>query len=305
MNLVKSLRKRLPGSRWGVIGVPYFWLLLFFAIPFLIVLRISFSSIERGKMPPYTDVLTRSADSTWQLTLSLKNYVALFTDSLYAHAYVSSLWIAGISTLLCLLIGYPMAYCIARMPPSSRNVAMMMVVLPSWTSFLLRVYAWVGILKNNGLLNNLLMKLGVISEPLQILYTPTAAYIGIVYCYLPYMILPLYTNLVKHDHRLLEAAYDLGASPLKAFFTITLPQSKAGIIAGCMLVMIPAVGEYVIPEMLGGSDTLMIGRQLVNDFNITDWPRASAVAIAMLALLLVPILIFNKVQQKEIEGRLT
>ncbi|MFT3762162.1 MAG: ABC transporter permease subunit [Pseudoxanthomonas sp.] len=302
---MRSVRKRLPGPRWAVIGVPYLWLLLFFAVPFLIVLRISFSMIERGKMPPYTDLFERTADGVAHLSLNLGNYAALFTDSLYARAYVSSLWIAGISTLLCLLIGYPMAYCIARLPASARNVAMMMVVLPSWTSFLLRVYAWVGILKNNGLLNALLLKLHIINEPLQILYTPLAAYIGIVYCYLPFMILPLYTNLVKHDHRLLEAAHDLGASPLKAFFSITLPLSRSGILAGCMLVMIPAVGEYVIPEMLGGSDTLMIGRQLVNDFNITDWPRASAVAIAMLALLLVPILVFNRVQQKEIEGKLT
>ncbi len=304
MNLANSLRKRLPGARWSVIGVPYFWLLLFFAIPFLIVLRISFSTIERGKMPPYTDVLVQAADGGWHLSLNLANYHALFTDSLYAHAYLSSLWIAGVSTLLCLLIGYPIAYVIARLPPAARNVAMMAVVLPSWTSFLLRVYAWVGILKNNGLLNNLLLKLHLIGEPLQILYTPLAAYIGIVYCYLPYMILPLYTNLVKHDQRLLEAAYDLGAKPWQAFFGVTLPLSRAGIAAGCMLVMIPAVGEYVIPEMLGGSDTLMIGRQLVNDFNITDWPRASAVAIVMLLLLLVPILVFNRIQQKEMEGRL-
>ena len=191
------------------------------------------------------------------------------------------------------------------MPASSRNIAMMLVVLPSWTSFLIRVYAWVGILKNNGLLNNLLLKTGLIEEPLKILYTPTAAYIGIVYCYLPFMILPLYTNLIKHDNRLLEAAYDLGAKPWKAFLQITLPLSRAGIIAGCMLVMIPAVGEYVIPEMLGGPDTLMIGRQLVNDFTqAPDWARPRAAAITML-LLLVPILIFNRVQQNEIEGRLT
>lgn len=297
----RFLRKWLPGRQWAVIGVPYGWLLLFFAIPFLIVLRISFSAVERGHMPPYTRVL-ELADGAVALKLNLGNYLALFTDSLYADAYLNSLWIAGVSTLLCLLIGYPIAYVIARLPASTRNLAMMLVVLPSWTSFLIRVYAWIGILKNNGLLNKLLLDLHLIDAPLQILYTPAAAYIGIVYCYLPFMVLPLYTNLIKHDARLLEAAYDLGASPWRAFFQVTLPLSRAGIVAGCMLVMIPAVGEYVIPELLGGSGTLMIGRQLVNDFNITDWPRASAVAMAMLLLLLVPILVFNRVQQRELEG---
>jgi putrescine transport system permease protein len=301
----RILRKLMPGQRWGVIAVPYLWMLFFFAIPFLIVLRISFSQRDQTSSPPYTPIL-EYIDNAVTMKLNLSHYVTLVTDSLYVQAYASSLWIAAVSTLLALLIGYPMAYVIARLPPASRNIAMMLVVLPSWTSFLIRVYAWVGILKNNGLLNGLLLKLGIIDEPLKILYTPLAAYIGIVYCYLPFMILPLYTNLVKHDHRLLEAAYDLGAKPWKAFLKITLPLSRAGIIAGCMLVMIPAVGEYVIPEMLGGPDTLMIGRQLVNDFSAaTDWPRASAVAISMLLLLLVPILIFNRVQQREMEGRLT
>ncbi len=301
----KVLAKLVPGKRWGVIAVPYLWMLLFFAIPFLIVLRISFSMRDQTKSPPYTPII-EYIDNAVTMKLNLSHYVTLVTDSLYVQAYGSSLWIAAVSTLLALLIGYPMAYVISRLSPSARNVAMMLVVLPSWTSFLIRVYAWVGILKNNGLLNGLLMKLGIIEEPLKILYTPIATYIGIVYCYLPFMILPLYTNLVKHDNRLLEAAYDLGAKPWQAFVKITLPLSRAGIIAGCMLVMIPAVGEYVIPEMLGGPDTLMIGRQLVNDFSAaTDWPRASAVAISMLLLLLVPILIFNRVQQREMEGKLT
>jgi putrescine transport system permease protein len=301
----RILTKLMPGQRWGVIAVPYLWMLLFFAIPFLIVLRISFSQRDQTSSPPYTPIL-EYIDSAVTMKLNLSHYATLVTDSLYIQAYASSLWIAAVSTLLALLIGYPMAYVIARLPPASRNIAMMLVVLPSWTSFLIRVYAWVGILKNNGLLNGLLLKLGLIDEPLKILYTPLATYIGIVYCYLPFMILPLYTNLVKHDHRLLEAAYDLGAKPWKTFLKITLPLSRAGIIAGCMLVMIPAVGEYVIPEMLGGPDTLMIGRQLVNDFSAaTDWPRASAVAISMLLLLLVPILLFNRVQQREMEGRLT
>ena len=299
-----ALRKWLPGPRWAVIAVPYLWMLAFFAIPFLIVLRISFSMRDLVRSPPYTPIVEYvNGALTWRLNWD--HYITLVTESLYVQAYASSVWIAAVSTLLCLLIGYPMAYAISRMSPAARNVAMMLVVLPSWTSFLIRVYAWVGILKNNGLLNNLLMKAGIIDEPLKILYTPLAAYIGIVYCYLPFMVLPLYTNLVKHDQRLLEAAYDLGAKPWQAFLKVTLPLSKAGIVAGCMLVMIPAVGEYVIPEMLGGPDTLMIGRQLVNDFSAsTDWPRASAVAIAMLLLLLLPIIVFNRVQQRELEDRL-
>lgn len=298
------LKKVFPHPRWAVISVPYLWLLVFFAIPFLIVLKISFSKLAIA-MPPYTPIM-EYVDNAVSLKLNLTNYIGLFTDSLYVQAYLSSIKIAAISTLLALLIGYPMAYVIAKLPTSARNIAMMLVILPSWTSFLIRVYAWIGILKPNGLLNDVLMKLHLISEPLQISNTPTAAYIGIVYCYLPFMVLPLYTNLVKHDHRLLEAAYDLGAKPWQAFLKITLPLSRAGIIAGCMLVMIPAVGEFVIPELLGGPDTLMIGRVLWNEFfNNRDWPTASAVAIVMLLLLMIPILIFNRVQQSEIEGRLT
>ncbi len=303
MNL-RSLKKFMPGSRWGVIAVPYFWLLLFFAVPFLIVLKISFAKLAIAQ-PPYTPIL-EFVQSEVLLKLNLTNYTVLFTDSQYLLAYASSLKIAAISTLFTLLIGYPMAYVISRLSPSARNIAMMLVVLPSWTSFLIRVYAWIGILDNNGLLNSLLMKIGLIDTPLQILNTPLAAYIGIVYCYLPFMILPLYSNLLKFDHRLLEAAYDLGAKPWKAFLKITLPMSRSGIIAGCMLVMIPAIGEFVIPEMLGGPDTLMIGRVLWSEFfNNRDWPVASAVAIVMLVMLLIPILIFNRVQQKELEGRLT
>ena len=303
MNL-RSLKKYLPGPRWGVIAVPYFWLLLFFAVPFLIVLKISFAKLAIAQ-PPYTPIL-EFVQSEVLLKLNLTNYTVLFSDSQYLLAYVSSLKIAAISTLFTLLIGYPMAYVISRLSPSARNIAMMLVVLPSWTSFLIRVYAWIGILDSNGLLNSLLMKNGLIDTPLHILNTPLAAYIGIVYCYLPFMILPLYSNLLKFDHRLLEAAYDLGAKPWKAFLKITLPMSRSGIIAGCMLVMIPAIGEFVIPEMLGGPDTLMIGRVLWSEFfNNRDWPVASAVAIVMLVMLLIPILIFNRVQQKELEGRLT
>ncbi len=296
-------RRWLPGTRAGVIGVPYLWLLLFFAIPFLIVLKISFSKMAVA-MPPYTSIVAY-VDNAFSVNLNLGNYAALFTDSQYVVAYLSSIKIAVISTVLTLLIGYPMAYVISRMSPSARNIAMMLVVLPSWTSFLIRVYAWIGILDSNGLINRSLMSLGLIDEPLRILYTPVATYIGIVYCYLPFMVLPLYANLVKLDNRLLEAAYDLGARPWQAFLKITLPLSRSGIIAGCMLVAIPAVGEFVIPEMLGGPDTLMIGRVLWGEFfNNRDWPLASAVAIVMLLLLLVPIIIFNRSQQRALEGKL-
>ncbi|WIH06837.1 ABC transporter permease subunit [Xanthomonas translucens pv. graminis] len=300
--LLQRLRqRRLPGARWLVIAAPYLWLLLFFAIPFLIVLRISFAE-QAISSPPYS-ALVDYKDGVLTLKFTLQNYLALVRDNQYIEAYWGSIKIAGISTLLTLLIGYPMAYVIARLSPSARNIAMMLVVLPSWTSFLIRVYAWIGILDSNGVLNRALLALGLIEQPLRILYTPIAAYIGIVYCYLPFMVLPLYATLVKQDHRLLEAAYDLGARPWKAFATITLPMSRPGIVAGCMLVMIPAVGEFVIPEMLGGPDTLMIGRVLWGEFfNNRDWPAASAVAIAMLALLMLPILIFNRYQQRQLAG---
>ncbi len=302
LRLRQRLRLRsLPAMRWLVIAAPYLWLLLFFAIPFLIVLRISFAE-QAIRSPPYSELL-EVRDGVLTLKLTLQNYLALLRDHQYIEAYWGSIKIAGISTVLTLLIGYPMAYAIARLSPSARNIAMMLVVLPSWTSFLIRVYAWIGILDSNGVLNRALLALGLIDAPLHILYTPVAAYIGIVYCYLPFMVLPLYATLVKLDQRLLEAAYDLGAPPWKAFLTVTLPLSRPGIVAGCMLVMIPAVGEFVIPEMLGGPDTLMIGRVLWGEFfNNRDWPTASAVAIAMLALLMVPILIFNRYQQRQLEG---
>ncbi|MEZ5441333.1 MAG: ABC transporter permease subunit [Lysobacterales bacterium] len=298
------IARRLPGPRWLVIGVPFIWMLLFFAVPFAIALKISFSKALIA-MPPYSPVVSWEG-AVLTLKLNFDNYLFLVRDSLYVNAYLSSLKIAVISTLGCLLIGYPMAYAIARMPPSTRNVALMLVILPSWTSFLIRIYAWIGILKNNGLINNFLIWLGVIDEPLQILHTPLAVYIGIVYAYLPFMILPLYANLVKLDLRLLEAAYDLGARPWQAFLRITLPLSRAGIVAGSMLVLIPVVGEFVIPEMLGGPSTLMIGKTLWGEFFANrDWPVASAVAIVMLSLLLIPIMIFHHFQAKEMEGKLT
>jgi putrescine transport system permease protein len=303
MNIPKLFKKVTPHPRWGVIGIPYIWMLIFFAIPFLILLKISFST-KAVAIPPYTPIMEYLNDGL-VMKLNLKNYIEIFTKSDFVTAYWNSIKMAGISTFLCLLIGYPMAYTIARMSPSSRNIALMLVILPSWISFLIRIYAWMGILQSNGLLNKALLGMGLIDTPLQIMNTPLAAYIGIVYAYLPFMVLPLYTNLVKMDLRLLEAAYDLGAKPWKAFLSITLPLSKSGIIAGCMLVMIPAVGEYVIPELLGGPSTLMIGRKLWSVFsNEGNWPLASAVAIVMLVLLMIPILLFHRHQQKELEGRL-
>src|SRR4249919_1645164 len=301
---VAALRRWLPGSRWLVIAPAYVWMLLFFAIPFAITLKISFAH-QLIAMPPYSSLWSWDGKDL-DIKLNIGNYLFLVRDSLYYAAYLSSLKIAAISTVLCLLIGYPMAYAIARMPPATRNFALMLVILPSWTSFLIRIYAWIGILKNNGLLNNFLIWTGVIDQPLQILHTNVAVYIGIVYAYLPFMVLPLYTNLVKLDLRLLEAAYDLGARPWKVFLSITLPLSRAGIIAGSMLVLIPVVGEFVIPELLGGVDTLMIGKVLWDEFfNNRDWPVASAVSTVMLILLLVPILIFHHFEQKELEHRLT
>ena len=300
---LQKLNKRLPSSRWLVIAVPYIWLLVFFAVPLIIAFKISFSQAAIS-MPPYTPVFSW-VDGQLSLDLNPKNYLYLINDSLYVKAYLSSMKIAIVSTFLCLLIGYPMAYAISRMEASTRNIAMMLVVLPSWTSFLIRIYAWIGILKNNGLMNNFLMWTGLIDQPLAIMHTPVAVYIGIVYAYLPFMILPLYANLVKLDMRLLEAASDLGAKPWKAFLKITLPLSKSGIIAGSMLVMIPVVGEFVIPEMLGGPDTLMIGRILWQEFfNNRDWPVASAVSIVMLMLLIIPIMIFHRAQSRELEAKL-
>jgi putrescine transport system permease protein len=300
---VKSRRAGLLSSRWLVIAVPYIWLLVFFAIPLAIAFKISFSQAAIA-MPPYLPVFNW-VDGQLNLDIHTKNYLYLINDSLYVNAYLSSIKIAVVSTILCLLIGYPMAYAIARMPPATRNIALMLVILPSWTSFLIRIYAWIGILKNNGLLNNFLLWTGVIDQPLAIMHTPVAVYIGIVYAYLPFMILPLYANLVKLDLRLLEAASDLGAKPWKAFLKVTLPLSKSGIIAGSMLVMIPVVGEFVIPEMLGGPDTLMIGRILWQEFfNNRDWPVASAVSIVMLLLLIIPIMIFHRAQSREMESKL-
>lgn len=290
-------------SRWPVIAVPYLWLLLFFAIPLLIVLKISFAQAEIA-IPPYTPLFDWTNGQP-SLNLSFDNYQFLVQDKLYIEAWFSSITIAFFSTLMCLLIGYPMAYAISLMKPALRNTLLLLVVLPSWTSFLIRVYAWMGLLKNNGLLNNFLIWLGIIDTPLTILHTPVAVYIGMVYAYLPFMVLPLYANLVKLDKRLREAASDLGARRWKTFLTVTLPLSKTGIVAGCLLVMIPVVGEFVVPELLGGPSTLMIGRVMWQEFfNNHDWPMASAISVAMLLLLLIPIVLFHRAQSREWEAKL-
>jgi putrescine transport system permease protein len=278
------------------------WLIVLFLIPFIIVFKISFAEV-RLAMPPYSPLFEWLNGKLVAVELNFANYHFLFTDALYVSSYLYSLKVAAVSTLLCLLIGYPMAYAIARSSPTSRNVLLMLIVLPFWTSFLLRVYAWIGLLKTNGVINNVLMSIGIIHEPLTMLQTDFAVYIGIVYSYLPFMILPLYSNLEKHDLTLIEAAADLGARPFTAFRRITLPQSLPGIIAGSLLVFIPAVGEYVIPSLLGRTDQLMIGRVLSDEFfENRDWPVASSVAIFMLMLLVVPIMLFQRFEKRTLEA---
>jgi putrescine transport system permease protein len=295
------VRLSQAAGRRLVAGIPTLWLLVLFLAPFLIVFRISFSEV-RLAIPPYTPLISWHHGSP-ALELHGAAYAFLFTDPLYVASYLYSLKVAAVSTLCCLAIGYPMAYAIARAGPATRPLLLMLVVLPFWTSFLLRVYAWIGLLNNNGVINNVLLYLGLIHRPLRLLQTDFAVYIGIVYSYLPFMILPLYANLEKHDLALLEAAADLGARPWRAFLRITLPQSLPGIAAGALLVFIPAVGEYVIPTLLGRTDQLMIGRVLSDEFfENRDWPVASAVAILILLLLIVPILLFQRFQRRQLEA---
>ncbi|MDE1166099.1 MAG: ABC transporter permease subunit [Pseudomonas sp.] len=292
----------MPSGRKLVIGVPFIWLFLFFMLPFFIVMKISFSEAALA-IPPYTE-LASFVDQKLQVLLNLGNYTLLADDDLYLSAYLGSLKVAFFSTVMCLVIGFPMAYAIAKAKKEVQTVLLLLIMMPTWTAILIRVYAWMGILSNNGLLNAFLMWTGIIQNPIEILNTNTAVYIGVVYAYLPFMILPLFANLVKHDQSLLEAASDLGSSTFNSFWKITVPLAKNGIIAGCMLVFIPVVGEFVIPELLGGPETLMIGRVLWQEFfNNRDWPVASALAVIMLGILIIPILLFNRSQAKEMEGR--
>jgi putrescine transport system permease protein len=326
-NLHQGLLHRAPGSqsigralramgirpRLAVILVPYLWLLLFFFIPFIIVLKISFATLAIAQ-PPFSPLFVCSdpaQTSTWACFLSghlkpdpyIQAYGYVAGEPLYISAYWNSVVTAFISTVVCLLIGYPMAYGMARSSRTIRSLLMMMVILPFWTSFLIRIYAWMGLLQGDGVINEALMWLHVIDAPLSLMHTQFAVYVGIVYSYLPFMILPLYANLEKMDLTLLEAAADLGCRPMKAFFQITVPLSFPGIVAGSMLVFVPAVGEYVIPELLGGSNTVMIGRTLVDVFyQMRDWPSACALAVLVLLLLVVPITFYQYYQNKEAEG---
>lgn len=287
--------------RTFLIAVPYLWLVALFLIPFAVVFKISLSDIALA-IPPYTPT---AKDGIWTMLsgLDFENFVFLTQDDLYWKAYLSSLQIAFFSTVLTLSVGYPMAYAMARAPDQWRATLLMLVILPFWTSFLIRVYAWVGILSGEGFLNQFLLWIGVISTPLTILNTNTAVYIGIVYTYLPFMILPIYSALDRLDGSLIEAAEDLGCSRLKAFWLVTVPLSKNGIIAGCFLVFIPALGEFVIPSLLGGSGTLMIGKVLFEEFfSNRDWPVASAVAVILLLILIIPIVLFQRNEQRQAEA---
>jgi putrescine transport system permease protein len=291
-------------GRRFVIAVPYVWLLLFFVLPFLILLRISVTDMGNG-VDPFAPLI-ETVKGSWHVLLRYNNYASIFIDNaqdaaggfgntIYMEAYKTSLKYALLTTLSCLVIGYPFAYFIARSRPAIRPALLMLVMLPFWTSFLLRVYAWKGILADQGVLNNLLLSLGIIQEPLVMLYTDVSMLVGMTYVYCPFMILPLYANLVKMDFRLLEAAHDLGASAWKAFWLITVPLSKSGIVAGSMLVFIPSVGEFVIPSLLGGAENIMIGRVVWDEmFSSNNWPRASALAVVMILLILVPLAFYYR-----------
>src|SRR6202451_2227916 len=289
-------------GHWLIILPPFLFLILFFLIPFAFALKISFAETAI-RVPPYTDVLSITPDRHLHLAASLANYKYLLTDEVYAVSYVYSLRTAFFSTLICLLIGYPMAYAMSRSSKATQNVLLLIIILPFWTSFLLRVYALEGIIRENGLLNTALLHLGLIHHPLKIMRTTLAVYLGIIYSYLPFMVLPLFATLEKLDNTLLEAAADLGRPPWRTFLEITLPLSVPGIIAGSLLVFIPAIGEFVIPSLLGGPDNLMIGRVLWDEFfNNRDWPVASAVAIAFLVLLVGPIALYQHYSTKQLEA---
>ncbi len=284
--------------RWAVLG-PYAWLLLFFLAPFFIILKISLADPVVA-LPPFTALFDWAATGWNKIQASFDNYRFLFQDPYYATIYLSSVKMAAVSALLCLLLGYPMAYFITRQSPRVRSMLLLAVILPFWISFLLRVYAWIGLLNTHGVINQFLMWLGVINQPLALIYNDFAVYLGIVYSYLPFMILPLYANLEKLDTDLEEAAADLGAKRWQVFVDVTLPLSLPGIIAGSLLVFIPAIGEFIIPALLGGSDTLMIGRALWDEFFINrDWPVASAVSVVLLLILVLPMMWFQKVQDRQ------
>ncbi|QIM53825.1 ABC transporter permease [Hydrogenophaga crocea] len=301
------MKLSMPGKRF-VIGVPYAWLIVFFFLPFLILLYISFVDMG-GDISPFKPLWD---PDTGVLRLKYENYLSIFREeegarlfqTLYIDAYLRSIGYAMATAVFCLVLGYPFAYFIARSPASVRPALLLLVMLPFWTSFLLRVYAWKGILADQGMLNRLLMAIGLTSEPIPMLYTSVSMLVGMTYVYLPFMILPLYANLVKMDFRLLEAAYDLGTTPFKAFWLVTVPLSKAGIVAGFMLVFIPCVGEFVIPSLLGGPENLMIGRVVWDEmFTANNWPRSTALAVVMIGLIVVPLAVYYKVTGDAAEKR--
>ncbi len=300
IHLLSQLVERLRLGRRTVLGIPFIWLAIFFAMPFLILMRLSVTDMGE-QLNPFASLLSHTATDGWQLHLKLSHYISLFVDdsgkfgqTLYTESYQLSLKYAFWTTFFCLLLGYPFAYFLARSASPVRPVLLLMVMLPFWTSFLLRVYAWKGILADQGIINNAMMALGLITEPVQMLYTDISMLVGMTYVYLPFMVLPLYATLVKLDTRLLEAAYDLGASPWKAFWLITVPLSRSGIVAGSMLVFIPCLGEFVIPSLLGGAENVMIGRVVWDEmFSSNNWPRASALAIMMILWVILPLAWFN------------
>jgi len=302
LRLPRHGKDLLPRGRSLVIGAPFVFLLVFFMVPFIAVLKISFADVQMS-VPPYTPI-AQFEEGVLRIALDFDHYATILTNSLYIGAYLYSLQVAAVTTLLCLLIGYPACYLIARADPARRNLLMMAVMLPFWTSYLIRVYAWIGLLKSQGLINDVLLWAHLIDSPLKLYHNNVGLLIGMVYNYLPYFMLPLYAHLVKMDTRLLEAAGNLGARPWQAFFTITLPLSRRAILASSLLVFIPAVGEYVIPEILGGSNSLMIGRVMWDDFFVnTDWPTASAATGVMVLLLLLPMAWFQRLQRREMEAR--
>ena len=298
MQLIDTLQKKWKTI---VILVPFIWLTVFFLTPFVIVAKISLAELAIAS-PPFTKMIDWVDDSIITVRVVLDNYIYIFDDPLYLRIYLNSIKIAALSTVFALLLGYPIAYAIVRSKPITKKLLLFAIILPFWTSFLLRVYAWMGLLADQGSINNLLISLGIIDTPIRLLYTEFAVYVGIVYTYLPFMILPLYANMEKLDNGLNEAAADLGSGPINTFFKITLPLTTPGIIAGSLLVFIPATGEYVIPDLLGGGNVQMIGRQLFNEFarNI-DWPVASAVAIVLLLILVVPMAVYQYFQGKTAE----
>ncbi len=300
--IADRLRRVGLSGRSAVILAPLLWLTVFFLIPLLVVFKIALSAFAMGR-PPYLPMFEWGSDDSLSITLHFANFLFIFSDGLYAAAYINSVRIAAVSTVLALVIAYPMAWFIARSDEKHRNLLLMLVILPFWTSFLLRVYAWMGFLGRTGIINNVLMSIGLIDQPITMLQTEGAVFVGIVYTYLPFMVLPLYTTLVKLDQSLIEASADLGAKPFTTFLTVIFPLSLPGVIAGSMLVFIPAIGEFVIPSLLGGADTLMIGRVLWDEFFANrDWPVASAVAIVMLIILLVPIVLLNRAQNAVVEA---